>query len=187
MRYLGQPSFILGFHGCDSEVASAVINGKGHLLESRNSHDWLGHGIYFWENDPERALKWAENRMKRPDSRIKNPDVVGAIIDLGYCLSLLESTHIRLIEAAYSVLKERHDSKGTKMPVNTGGDDLFRRGLDCAVIQTLAEIQSSQGRGFDTVRGLFREGSEPYPTAGFRRGNHIQVCVRNHEAIKGSF
>ena len=54
-------SFVLGYHGCDRKVGEAVLAGKKELKQSKNEHDWLGHGIYFWENNPQRALDWAKN------------------------------------------------------------------------------------------------------------------------------
>jgi hypothetical protein len=32
---------------------------------STNEWDWLGHGIYFWEHSPERALRWAQERLAK--------------------------------------------------------------------------------------------------------------------------
>ena len=40
---------------------------------------------------------------------------------------------------------------------------------------------------FDSVRCAFWEGEELYPGAGFKEKNHIQICVRNHNCIKGYF
>lgn len=41
-------AFILGYHGCDSEDASKLIDGN-QFKPSQNDYDWLGHGVYFWE------------------------------------------------------------------------------------------------------------------------------------------
>ena len=50
------PQLVLGFHGCDKSVADRILcSPSEHLLASNNSYDWLGNGIYFWLNDPERA------------------------------------------------------------------------------------------------------------------------------------
>jgi hypothetical protein len=40
---------------------------------------------------------------------------------------------------------------------------------------------------FDSVRGVFWEGRELYPNAGFREKDHIQICIRNPNCIKGFF
>ncbi len=74
------------------------------------------------------------------------------------------------------------------MPRNVGGDDLLARNLDCAVINHLHDSRSRAGQQpFDTVRGVFMEGQHLYENSGFRRKTHIQICVRNPDAIKGVF
>lgn len=40
---------------------------------------------------------------------------------------------------------------------------------------------------YDSVRGVFEEGLEPYPGSAFKEKTHIQVCVRNPNCIKGYF
>jgi len=40
---------------------------------------------------------------------------------------------------------------------------------------------------FDSVRAAYIEGEELYPNAGFNDKNHIQLCVRNPNCIKGFF
>lgn len=43
---------VIGYHGCDREVAMAVVTRRVELRSSNNDYDWLGHGIYYWEDDP---------------------------------------------------------------------------------------------------------------------------------------
>jgi hypothetical protein len=54
-----QPFQITGFHSCDREVELRVLNGEDQLKPSDNLWDWLGPGIYFWEQNPGRALEYA--------------------------------------------------------------------------------------------------------------------------------
>ncbi len=62
------------------------------------------------------------------------------------------------------------------------------RNLDCAVIETLHEFMKDKKKpGFDSVRGVFFEGEELYPDAGFKEKDHIQICIRNPNCIKGYF
>ena len=187
-RYVGNPSFVVGFHGCDREVAERVLAGDGDLISSENTYDWLGHGIYFWENNLERAKAWAEHRANDSRSSVKEPAAVGAMIDLSLCLSLLQADHIGVVRETYETLREFSEKTGKALPENRGGDDAVIRNLDCSVIQLVHKIRSERDEPpFDTVRGLFPEGSELYPNAGFRTENHIQICVRNRECIKGYF
>lgn len=66
MSYCKLPSFILGFHGCDESVKDLLLLGKAKLKPSNNEYDWLGSGIYFWENDPDRALSYAKLLQNNP-------------------------------------------------------------------------------------------------------------------------
>lgn len=80
------PSFILGYHGCDKEVGLKIVNQVIPHTYKNNSYDWLGNGLYFWENNPQRALEFAAelSKIKRPGSpKINKPFVIGAIIDPG--------------------------------------------------------------------------------------------------------
>lgn len=63
--YKTRDNLIFGFHGCDETLCDKLVSGQITALNySKNSYDWLGKGMYFWENDPERALEWAENFKK---------------------------------------------------------------------------------------------------------------------------
>jgi len=58
--YKSLPYFVFGFHGCDRDVAEKILSSSSeHLKLSKNDYDWLGNGIYFGENNPERALQYA--------------------------------------------------------------------------------------------------------------------------------
>ena len=42
---------VFGFHGCDELLANQIINNSiKEIGKSNNKYDWLGSGIYFWEN-----------------------------------------------------------------------------------------------------------------------------------------
>lgn len=65
---------------------------------------------------------------------------------------------------------------------------VFLRKRDCIVIQYVHAIQEVEEKpAFDSVRGLFQEGDEVFPGAGFTEGTHVQICVRNRSCIKGYF
>ena len=82
--YSRRSNLVIGFHGCDKSVVDAVVAGKTELLASTNDYDWLGNGIYFGGNNEERTWQWANDLAKRKSSLVKEPAVIGAIIDLGY-------------------------------------------------------------------------------------------------------
>ena len=189
--YASYPSFILGFHGCDHNIAEKVFSGKERLKSSANKYDWLGNRVYFWEQNPLRALEYAQHLKENPrksKQQIENPAIVGAVIDLGYCFNLLDSDNLHLLGEGYSILQKIHEKSGFPIPVNKPIDDekdLLLRPLDCAVIETIYQYRKeTKKREYETVRGVFWEGEDLYPNAGFKEKNHIQVCVRNLNCIK---
>ncbi len=188
------PSFVLGFHGCDLSIAEDVFAGKRILQPSANEYDWIGHGIYFWENSPTRAAAYAQQLKLRPGrsrGKVRQPAVIGAVIDLGHCLNLLNAEAIDLVTQAHSQLTEAMHTAGAPMPVNRaprGSADLLLRNLDCAVIEFVHKLRAQdQSSPFQSVRAAFIEGEPIYQTAGFHRQTHIQICVRDPACIKGYF
>lgn len=183
--------FVLGYHGCDRAIAERVLAGKDVVRPSHNEWDWLGEGAYFWEANAQRAHDFAVELKDRPRTakqRIKRPAVIGAVIDLGLCLNLLDSQFVQLLRDAYDHLEQFTAEAGMELPRNSGGHDLLRRNLDCAVIRTAHQLRSDAGEDpFDTVRAAFTEGDRIYPTAGFAAKTHIQLCVREPACIKGYF
>lgn len=75
--------FTIGYHGCDADLAKRIVCREDSLLPSENNYDWLGNGIYFWEGSAQRAYEWAQTQAQSPESAIKNPGVLGAVINLG--------------------------------------------------------------------------------------------------------
>ena len=186
--YRWQPAFVLGFHGTDLQVVKSVVAApqKG-LSKSESKTEWLGHGVYFWENDPARALDWAANGKTK--GKVDEPSVVGAIIDLGYCLDLTTISGLEEVKLAFETLRDTYHQAGLDLPKNTGGKDRLRRELDCAVIQALHQYRIDRGLpAYDSVRAPFPEANDLYEASGFRAKNHIQVCIINTKrCIKGYF
>ena len=179
--------YALGYHGCDAEVARRVAAGDDALAPSTNDYDWLGHGQYFREDSPQRALQWAEQEARRRPARVQRPAVLGAVIDLGNCLNLIDAEHLAAVEAAHRRFREALRQTGITPPANQGRDFRLRR-LDCAVFEALHQFTEDDGLPpFDTVRAFFVEGEALYPGAGLRRLDHIQICVRRPEQIRGYF
>jgi len=177
---------ILGYHGCDANFARSIFDGTRAIDEwrpSENSYDWLGHGIYFWEHSPWRALRWAEDRYRKDGLQAA---VIGAVIQLGRCFDLLNEEITGLLSATYAELAEGYSIRGEPLPLNVGPEGKMRV-LDCLVINDCLDRLKSSDIEYDTVRGAFREGAEVYPGAGFARETHIQVAVRKTDCILGIF
>jgi len=189
--YSTKPTYVFGFHGLDKSIALDILNQKTEFKHSNNDHDWLGSGVYFWENNYERAKQYAIEDMKRGKTKIKEPFVLGTILDLGNCLDLLDQKNLDLLKIAYEELKENLKSQGLPLPTNSSFGkndfDFKKRELDCAVIRYAHILAEEAGIYFDSVRAAFIEGEEIYENAGFKIQNHIQLAIINPNCIKGIF
>jgi hypothetical protein len=181
------PSFILGFHSTDKKTAMGLLNGEIEHKPSENKYDWLGPGVYFWEHNPLLAYEYAYGVAKGTQfakAKIKDPFVIGAILDLKNCLNLTEHNSLKVVKAGYKSLEEVIQTAGKKMPQNKGAN----RTLDCSVIQTIYHANKKNGyEPYDSVRGAFSEGDPLYEGTVFCEKNHIQICITNHECILGYF
>lgn len=189
--YSSKPAMVFGFHGLDQQVALGIVNQEISFKKSTNDYDWLGNGIYFWENNLERAYQYANESTQRMASSIKTPFVLGAIIDLGYCLDLLDQKFNDYLQFAYQKMLLDFENRGIVVPKNkqfgSKDFDFKNRELDCTVIRYACALAEEDGRPFDSVRAAFIEGEPLYPGAKFYRQNHIQLAIINQDCIKGVF
>lgn len=194
--YSNLPNLLIGFHGCDLDTYKNVLYQHDNLKKSNNSYDWLGNGVYFWENSIERAKEWAISHCERynknhPYEKPKNPAVIGAVISLGHCLDLTDYGSSRILKTGYKILKVEFSNIGKPMPKNLDvkdNSDLLLRYLDCAVIERIHQYNKEFGkRAYDSVRGTFTEGNPVYENSGIMEKTHVQLCIRNPNCIKGFF
>lgn len=192
----------IGFHGCDESVRNGLVINPNNIKISEKPFDWLGHGFYVWENNYERALQWAKDKEKL--GKIEKASVVGVVYTLGNCLDFTDSQFIDVIEVYYENLKKEFKELGKNLPTNKDAafdayKDKLVRELDCMVIEHMhqkisEEIEENiQKKGwseikyFDSSRGIFTEGGPAFDGAGIQKKNHIQICIRNKNCIKGFF
>lgn len=189
--YSTKPSLVYGFHGLDETVALKILNQEDDFRHSTNDYDWLGMGVYFWENNLERARQYAVLDAKRANTRITKPFVLGALIDLGNCLDLLDQKYLDFLAEAYREMRRALEEEGHPLPTNGAFGpkdfDFRKRGLDCAVVRYAHLLAKKAGEPFDSVRAAFWEGEALYEGAGFRKQNHIQIAVLNPNCIKAVF
>lgn len=179
------PRVFFGYHGCDVSTMRKALEGEP-LKPSENKYDWLGHGIYFWEDSPARAKRWGLE-AGASGNNIQNPAVLGAVIELKNCLNLTDPENIGLLQLAHREFLKICQRDSVPVPRNFG-PDLGARYLDCAVMEHLHQLSEDAGLPpFDSVRGFFTEGKPAYETAGFRILDHVQICIRNPRCIAGYF
>ena len=184
--YSKRHGLIIAFHGCDAAVRDLIITEGQGLKSSTKPYEWLGYGAYFWENNHQRALEFAEETQAR--NHIQNPAVLGAVIDLGHCLDLTDSRYLYALKKSYDVLVSLYAQNGALLPQNhlvKSSGDILKRVLDCKVIENLHFLTAHSP--FDTVRGAFIEGAPLYEGACINQKNHIQICIRNPNCVKAFF
>jgi len=115
----------------------------------QNIYDWLGDGIYFWENDPIRAMQWAQETAARKEEY--TPAIIGAVIDLGNCIDLSTQDTHDWLRRTYDIVERAYSAHDLPLPTN----DRKRSELDCTVINTFHALISDQGHGLNVY---------PYPT-----------------------
>ena len=200
--YDSRPNLLIGFHGCEEAVKQKLIHSSNSFQISRKPYDWLGHGMYFWENNEDRAMEWALEKQKRGE--IDEPAVVGAVLQLGYCFDLLDSRYVNLLKNSYELMANSYKAVAKELPQNKSlrndvYNDKILRILDCTVIEYMhSQIYEqykedinlkgfSDLKIFESTRCVFTEGGPAYEGAGIFEKSHIQICIRNPDCIKGFF
>ena len=176
------PILVLGYHGCNRTTADKVLRGEiQHLPLSTEKHEWLGDGVYFWENSYDRALKWAERKYE------KDAAVVGAIILPGYCLDLTDSLCTTLLAEYAEIFPREYMKKyGEPPPANNTTNNFHP--FDCALINEYrTSWNNHMDEEIDSVRGAFTEGARIGEST-FSKLGHIQWAIVNPEkCILGYF
>jgi len=192
--YSSRTNLIIGFHGCDKSVRDSLLKNPNQIKKSENSYDWLGHGMYFWENNHKRALKFAKDKKIR--GKIQKPTVIGAVISLGNCLDLTDSESIETIKTYYDLMVSDYKATEQELPQNKNvgtNTDLLIRELDCVTIEYMHQkikeekLENNHLKHFDSVKGVFIEGKPIFDGSGIYAKTHIQICIRNSNCIKGFF
>jgi hypothetical protein len=189
--------YVIGYHGTDKSIADMLIQeGPAAFEPSQNAYDWLGHGIYFYEHSLGRAQEWVDTHLRHPSpatrAKFSEGGIVGAVIDLGNCLDLLEPMIATKVAKAHPMFCKQVSRDGRPLPMNqkAGAWDLHRthRFLDCAVINYLAGRRKLRRElPFDTVRGGFGKGNPLFAGSDIQNRTHVQIAVRDRAVIKQLF
>jgi hypothetical protein len=177
---------IIGYHGCTKRIAERILKGEP-FSPSSNDYDWLGHGVYFWEHGPDRALRFIQEKLER-ERRREKPAVVGALLQLGMCFDLLDTRFTVEMGFAYPKFQNSIAFSGGTLPCNCGPTpELKLRRLDCTMLNWYLSELGAAGHPYQTVRGCFVEGGPAFPGSGIERESHIQIAVRDPACIMGVF
>ena len=158
---------VSGYHGTSSEAADMILR-EGFRI-SQNPYDWLGDGVYFFQDAPHRAWEWASERHGNAGA------VIGAEIHIVDCIDLLDVGWNSIISDTYdSYLKNLRDS-GRAIPEQSRR----RHRLDREVMNYAVGVLSESGVKIACVRAAFGEGRPVYPDSAFYDRAHVQISVRD--------
>lgn len=165
----------VGYHGT-TMAAATRIDADG-FRPSESKFEWLGSGIYFFEDGRGHAETWA--REQHPGVPLA---LIRAEIDLGNCMDLLDQGWREHLAATHEIVIAQHRAAGMKLPVQ----DLSkkRHGLDCHVLNLACSMLDQVDAPVDTVRAAFKEGDRLYPESALSDRDHVQICVRKSTAIR---
>ncbi len=173
-----EPLEVYGYHGTSQKAAQKIIE-QGFNF-SINDYDWLGTGVYFFQDAPLRAYTWAKERY--PDT----PAVIRAKLVLENCLDLLDIGWFPLIRETYDSFVTAYKKTNIPLPRQNPQRSKAHR-LDCAFFNYLVgEIIESQGENVGAIRAVFNEGDRIYSDSAIFDRAHIQISIRNLTLIKES-
>jgi hypothetical protein len=163
------------YHGTSRAVAEIVL--RDGFVISRNVYDRLGDGVYFFQDAPNRAREWAQQRYGADGA------VIRAIIRLEDCFDLLDISSNDLLADAYTSFVDSHRSLGLPIPPQTAG----AHRLDRAVVNhAVGYLATQQRMTVRVVRGVFGEGQPVFPGSAILDRAHVQIAVRDRTIIESS-
>jgi len=163
---------VRGYHGTSAEAAASIA--QEGFRRSQEPWDWLGEGIYFFQDAPARAREWSVQQGAT------SPVVLAAVIRLEDCMDLLDIEWAQVIVDAYYDFVRLFAENGWSLPQNRGGN----RQLDKQVMDYVVGWLGTQGQPVRVIRAVFVEGSPLYPESALYDRGHVQVAVRDPTLIE---
>lgn len=167
---------VYGYHGTSADAAAAIIQ-RGFNISS-NDYDWLGTGVYFFQDAPLRAWEWANQQHPT------NPAVIRSVISLEDSIDLLDIKWFPVINEAYSVFVNEYRITNRPLPQQNPERSKAHR-LDCAFFNYIVEqILNPQAEPIRVIRGVFVEGERIFPNSAVFNRAHVQIAVRDSTLIE---
>lgn len=169
-RYRG-----IGYHGNKQNNIDKFIDSRS-FDKSISPDDWLGVGIYFFEDDLRQAVDWCTRAR-----RYSNWSVIEALIETEKVIDLTNSTenYNKFIEVLKTI-REKEDvliklKKWYEMEYDVKVKDDF---LNPLIFDMMYEYDP-----YDLVRHTFKvRGRRDEPTTNIRP-MQVQLCVKNEDCI----
>lgn len=155
-----------GYHGTHVDHLESIF--ADGLRYSTNEWDWLGDGVYFFQDSPFRAREWAEQHHGPA-----NAAVLRATIRLESCVDLLDIAWWPTLSSSHRQFVEREKV----LPRQTATSGAHR--LDRAVLNYMAAVLAEEGQTVRCLRAAFVEGERLFPASALYSRSHVQIAVRD--------
>ena len=142
---------VIGYHGTDS-TASRAMRRDGFDKSRVESPGWLGPGLYFWEQDEQKAWYWAATRKG-----LRNAAVLRAQLDLSEDVLDLTTTKWKSAYAEFL-------SESAKLQQNLQQAGIPKRSDDRFWLPVFMKaVANTEGIGdWGAVRSVVLEGDRAY-------------------------
>jgi hypothetical protein len=176
---------VYGYHGTSRASAESILDTEFSL--SIRNDDWLGTGVYFWQDAPHHAYWWAKEYKRFDDPVVLRSEIY---FNPNLCMDLLDSTNNSSLvsvlkyssEEVYSSIFRRRlqeQQRGTQDRIGAWFSEIDKHTVDFAV-QSLGNIR---GRPVKAVRSIFQDGERLYPGSRLYDMSHVQIVVIDREII----
>ncbi|MCK9526103.1 MAG: hypothetical protein M0R49_09285 [Limnochordia bacterium] len=153
-----------GYHGTTRANADEILR-SGRFRFSTEEQEWLGRGIYFFENDPRQARNWCMKARKYPEWAVLRSKIEANVV-----IDLVDTETFERFRSIANRMKMRY----TKLR-----DGRPRHLINSVVLNAMYEAEP-----YDLVRGIFEVPSTYTVDRTNIKQYQIQLCVRNLQCVK---
>jgi hypothetical protein len=174
---------VTAYHGTTTSAATS-IRSRGFEDHSKRPR-WLGPGVYFYQDAPTSALRWAKILAAL---RGEKPIVIEAQIDLTDALDLLDIRHWdnvkRIISGTGAPERNQIGPEALFRFLNDDeADRLYHNYEDHHFFSHVTKAYVEHGAKVTAIRAAFPEGSPIHPRSWLFDLSHVQICVKNPAII----
>jgi hypothetical protein len=169
---------VYGYHGTSRDSANSIL--QGGFTPSNSGHDWLGPGIYFWQDAPERAWEWAQ--------KYESPTVIQSqiVFEQEEAMDLLDRKWFNILSQYYPTFVNQWPVKEIPLPAQDPTRSKKHK-LDDAYLEYIGSfLEDNKICRVSLIRAAFTEGSPIYDSSALYDLSHVQISVRDPRCIRYS-
>ncbi len=165
---------VYAYHETSQTKAASIL--QNGFLASDNDYDWLGTGIYFFQDAPMRARQWATEQHPN------EPAVICARIQLDNCIDLFDVKWFPILKNIYNLFDDQYRSANRPLPKQNPSRSKAHR-LDCAFFNFASQLISNDEQTVECIRAVFVEGESIFPDSAIFDLAHAQIAIKNPALI----